>query len=222
MISEKERKKQMNETENKSVDEMIADFNDQLEREQEEAGAEEAVIESSEEEAALESGAETSDEDASKVGEGEPVTAGTDTEAEASAVESGTETEDGGKQDEIDRLMEADLAEYNRLYPDAKIESYGQIPNVLKFASYREKGLTVDEAAYLAGRGEHERKASERAAEEAAARAASKSHLKASSPSKPAGDSNAHMTRAELEQAREIFPNLSDKEIASLYRRVKK
>lgn len=198
----------MNETETKSIDEMIADFNGQIESEHAEAGAEEVVIDESAEEVVAE-----------KVG----VEEGSDTETAAEMAEEVPTADEEGEssEDEIDRLMAEDLAEYNRLYPDANIEEYAQIPNVLKFAYYREKGLTVDEAAYLAGRGEHERKASERAADEAAARAASKSHLKASSPSKPAGDSDARMTRAELEEARKLFPNLSDKEIASLYRRVK-
>ena len=198
----------MNETETKSIDEMIADFNGQIASEHAEAGAEEIVIDESAEEVAAEN-----------VGAEEGIDTGTAAERgeEPPAADKGQEA----SEEEIDRLMAEDLAEYNRLYPDANIESYGQIPNVLKFAYYREKGLTVDEAAYLAGRGEHERKASERAADEAAARAASKSHLKASSPSKPAGDSDTHMTRAELEEARRMFPNLSDKEIASLYRRVK-
>lgn len=84
------------------------------------------------------------------------------------------------------------------------------MPGALRFAELRELGLSVEEA-YYAVRGS----AGEKPLPDRGGRA----HLHGSVPGR-AASGGVGMTVGEIEAARRLFPNLPDREIASLFRRV--
>ena len=111
----------------------------------------------------------------------------------------------------FERQAENDLAELQAIDPDAaRYRHIGEMPGALRFAELRELGLSVEEA-YYAVRGA----ASEKPLPDRGGRA----HLHASVPGR-AASGGVGMTVGEIEAARRLFPNLPDREIASLFRRV--
>lgn len=138
-----------------------------------------------------------------------------DCEAEA---EEPTEAEEGnavGKKDEksdtppvdYERLAEEDAAELRTLFPELDtLKSITELENPLRYAALRDLGLTPEEA-YLATT---RRK-----------RADNRSHLNASVPRHSSTPSSS-MSEAELAAARELFPDISDAKIRSLYKKVTK
>lgn len=104
------------------------------------------------------------------------------------------------------KMAEEDLLLVRRLCPRfAGLESLSELPSVSRFGELREMGLSVPEALGALGLSgaEHDTRA----------------HLRTSVPRR-LGDSGVRMTPSELEGAKRLFPNLSEREITGLYRRV--
>ena len=103
-------------------------------------------------------------------------------------------------------LVESDLRLLRDSFKELKgLESIGELANPMEFARLRDEGLSAVEA-YL------EISRPKRLAD-------NRSHLRASMPAGRA-KSNLSISRAELEMARELFPEESDAEIQKLYRSV--
>ena len=112
-------------------------------------------------------------------------------------------------------MAEEDLAEIKRLDPSyAPASHLGELPFARRFAELRDLGLSVKEALAATNFNRLLASFSQRAA-----RAEEKSHLRSAGPTARA-PAKFSMTSQEMQSAREIFGNLSDKEIENLYKRV--
>ena len=130
-------------------------------------------------------------------------------------------TEDDGEQqktepesadEEFELRARQDLATLKALYPHLSgVDHLSRIDNAVRFAQLRDMGLSVEEA-YMA---------SSAASTRQSTRYDNRSHLKSFVP-RTLSDAGEEMSRSELESAKEMFGNLSEKEIRSLYKRVKK
>ena len=112
-----------------------------------------------------------------------------------------------GEQSEEDysRIAEEDLKLLRRDFPELSgIESITELPNPLRYAALRDLGLTASEA-YLATAPR--------------IRSNGKAHLKSAVPT-AAAPAALSMSQSELHSARELFGNLSDRELQRLYKKV--
>lgn len=119
---------------------------------------------------------------------------------------------------EFEKKARADLSELHRYYPETReLTDIRKLPpEVLKkFGQYRDLGLPPKEA-YAAANPDGIRQ-SVATAVKSSNTANTKEHLRSAVP-KSSKDNSVHMTRSELEQWRDLFPKLSDKEIAKRYR----
>jgi hypothetical protein len=121
---------------------------------------------------------------------------------------------------EFEKKMKADLAEVHAAYPETRAyDSVTKFPNFAKFGQFRDKGLSPKEA-YIAANPDTVR-ASVATATKRQSLNETKSHLKPV-VSKQSKDNSVTITKKEMAEYRELFPNMSDKEIMSLYRQTKK
>lgn len=121
---------------------------------------------------------------------------------------------------EFEKKMKADLAEVHAAFPETKAyDSVTKFPNFAKFGQFRDKGLSPKEA-YIAANPDAVR-ASVATATKRQSLNETKSHLKPV-VSKQSKDNSITITKKEMAEYRELFPNLSVKEIMSLYRQTKK
>lgn len=105
------------------------------------------------------------------------------------------------------RIAAEDLLTLQREFPALlSVHSIAELPNCTRYGALRDLGLSPREA-YLAVGGAQPRRQDNRA------------HLRSSIPRAHAGI-EAQMSSAELENARMLFGNLSDSEIARLYQKV--
>ena len=112
--------------------------------------------------------------------------------------------------------MASDLAAVKAAYPEArKYSSVEQFPNFARFGQLRDKGLTPEEA-YIASHGQAVKESVAASARQKALND-EKSHLRSNVPVK-SSDDGIVMTKGELAQWREMFPDKSDKEIKKLYK----
>ncbi len=117
---------------------------------------------------------------------------------------------EGGGNDEYERRAQEDLAEIKRLYPRlAHLKSLTQIDNPARFAQLRDLGLSAREAFLATNSGRLEKRGAYD----------NRSHLVSSVPRANAS-TGTHMSRAELASAKDIFGNLSEKEIEALWKKV--
>lgn len=124
------------------------------------------------------------------------------------------------QQSEFEQKAQKDLAEIHAAFPETKIyKTIYDIPNLDEFGSYRDKGLSAKKA-YIAANPDTVRSNVAEAARRKSLNE-SKNHLRSNVP-KGSKDSARHMTRQELESYRDLFPDLSVKEITELYRGVNK
>ncbi len=121
---------------------------------------------------------------------------------------------------EFEKLMKEDLAQIHAAFPETrKYDSVTKLPNFQRFGQLRDAKLSPKEA-YIASHPDE--------VMQGVANATKKSNLsdtkKHLSPavSKSSHDRSTMITKAEIAQYREIFPNMSDKEIVSLYRQAQK
>ena len=116
---------------------------------------------------------------------------------------------------DYERLAKEDLLEIKRLFPNlSQLSDIRELDNVARFGELRDSGLSVKEAFIATN---FDRILSSLA--EKAARSDGKSHLRSAIPSVSARPVNS-MSAEQLHSARELFGNLTDKEIENLYKRV--
>lgn len=122
----------------------------------------------------------------------------------------------------FDEKIQADLISVQRAYPETRqYKSVFEFPNFEKFSNYRDLGLPPDEA-YIAANSKnvmanvagavqrHEQNLSR-----------TKEHLR-SNVSVVAKDNSFSITKKEMSEYRDIFPELSDKEIVALHKQAMK
>lgn len=119
----------------------------------------------------------------------------------------------------MERMAAADMNELHSMFPETKdITKLENIPNCRRYAELRDMGLSVKEA-YSAANPEGRREAVATAVKQKAINA-SKSHLKSNVPI-ASKDTSVKISRAEMNQMREMFPDKSDKELIALYKKTK-
>lgn len=117
----------------------------------------------------------------------------------------------------MERMAAADMNELHSMFPETKdIKKLEDIPNCRRYAELRDMGLSVKEA-YSAANPEGRREAVATAVKQKAINA-SKSHLKSNVPI-ASKDTSVKISRAEMNQMREMFPDKSDKELIALYKK---
>ena len=128
-------------------------------------------------------------------------------EAEGCATDKEAQAEGGDSTFvDYDEIARADLEELKASFPElSEISSISMIENPLRYAALRDLGLSAKEA-YLATNA-HRVKYDNR------------SHLSSAVPGGAASPKST-MTVAELDAARELFGQLSDREIQKLYKKV--
>lgn len=119
----------------------------------------------------------------------------------------------------LERKIADDIAALRSEFPEMKdVTKLEQIPNARRFAELRDAGLTAREA-YVAANINAQRDIIANSARQAATNA-SKDHLVSNVP-KASRDTSVKISRADMEQLRDLFPDKSDKEIIALYRKTK-
>ena len=120
------------------------------------------------------------------------------------------------QQAEFEKKMQSDFAEIQREFPETRgLKSLREIENLAKFGRFRDLGLSPKEA-YAAANPDSVRK-SVAAATKQQSLNETKAHLKSAVPAGSKDDGIA-ISKKELREWRDLFPNLSDKEISRLYR----
>ena len=117
---------------------------------------------------------------------------------------------------QFEETIRQDLAEIHAAYPETKAyKSVREFPQLERFAQLRDAGLSAKEA-YIASHPDSVR-ASVATAARQQARNEGKSHLHSSVP-KGARDRSVVISKKQLAEYRELFPEKSDKEIIALYK----
>ena len=122
---------------------------------------------------------------------------------------------------EYEQIFERDIAELHAAYPEtAQYKHIRELPDDIrhKFAKNRELGLSAEEA-YAAANPRGIRSEAISAARKAPP--PTKSHLRTVVP-KGSKDNSVPLSRRELEQYRDVFPDASDEEIKRLYKNATK
>ena len=120
------------------------------------------------------------------------------------------------QQAEFEKKMLSDFAEIQREFPETRgLKSLREIENLAKFGRFRDLGLSPKEA-YAAANPDSVRK-SVAAATKQQSLNETKAHLKSAVPAGSKDDGIA-ISKKELKEWRDLFPNLSDKEISKLYK----
>ena len=119
----------------------------------------------------------------------------------------------------LDRMVEKDLNELHSLFPETKnINKFESVPNVKRYAELRDLGLSVAEAYNAANPGARREAIASSVRQQSIN--ASKSHLKSNVPIS-AKDTSIKISRSDMEQMRDLFPDKSDKELIALYKKTK-
>lgn len=120
------------------------------------------------------------------------------------------------QQTEFEKKMLSDFAEIQREFPETRgLKSLREIENLAKFGRFRDLGLSPKEA-YAAANPDSVRK-NVAAATKQQSLNETKAHLKSAVPAGSKDDGIA-ISKKELKEWRDLFPNLSDKEISRLYK----
>lgn len=120
----------------------------------------------------------------------------------------------------FEEKMRADLAEVHEAFPDSRqYKSISDIPNFARFGQLRDVGLTPKEA-YIAANPDAVQKSVASAVKQQNLNE-TKSHLKSNVPKGANNGAGFSMTKAELAQARDLFPDKSTKEIMALYKQIR-
>lgn len=121
---------------------------------------------------------------------------------------------------EFEKKMKSDLAEVHAAFPETKkYNSVLEFPNIQKFGEFRDLGLTPKEA-YIAANPDTVRDSVANAAKKQTL-AETKAHLKTNVP-KGSKDTSLRMSKKELGEYRDLFPELTDKERIALYKQTLK
>ena len=117
----------------------------------------------------------------------------------------------------FEEKMRKDLSEVHAAYPDTReYDSVMKLPNFERFAQYRDLGLPPKKA-YAAANPDGIRAGAANAARRQAL-PETKKHMRSAVP-KSSKDTSVTMTKQELHSWKEMLPNLTDKEIISLYKK---
>lgn len=117
----------------------------------------------------------------------------------------------------FEKKLKEDLAAVHAAYPETrKYTSVLEFPNFKRFAELRDNGNTPTEAYDAAH--PHAIRESAASATRQQSLNDTKKHLKSAVP-KGSKDNSVTMSKKELAECREMFPDLSDKEILALYRK---
>ena len=117
----------------------------------------------------------------------------------------------------MERMIASDLNELHSLFPETKeVTKFENIPNCRRYAELRDKGLSVKEA-YSAANSDARREAIANSVKQQTLNA-SKAHLKSNVPI-ASKDTSVKISRSEMEQMRDMFPDKSDKELIALYKK---
>lgn len=124
------------------------------------------------------------------------------------------------KQQKFEELAAADLSELKKSFPDLLKQThikdcFDSMADFVQFGKLRDSGVEP-KTAYLAVNGDKVRTKQAAAAQQKAA-SGGKEHLNSAVSKKASGD-NVVMPKEALAQWRDLFPNLSDKEIKALYK----
>lgn len=120
------------------------------------------------------------------------------------------------RETEFRKKMAADLAEVQGFYPETKgLKAITEISNFGVFAELRDKGLTPKQA-YAAANPDGVRASVAKSVKQQLLNE-TKGHLRSAVP-KGSKDNSITMSNKQLSEWRDLFPNLSDKEIVALYR----
>ena len=119
----------------------------------------------------------------------------------------------------LEKKIAEDIAQLHAEFPETKdITKLEQIPNVKRFAELRDAGLSAREA-YVAANIDAQRDHIAKSVRQQNINA-SKSHLTSNVP-KSSRDTSIKISRAEMDQLRDLFADMSDKEIIALYKKTK-
>lgn len=119
---------------------------------------------------------------------------------------------------EFERKAAADLAELKQYYPELKdVKTIYEIKNLAEFGRLRDLGVSARQA-YAAANADEIKESAARSVKQQARN--DKSHLRSAVP-KGSKDNSITMTKGELSQWRDLFPNKTDKEILALYKKTK-
>ena len=179
---------------------------DNAEAEDAEEGVETEEAEETETEEVTEESAEEEDDKSDSDAKAETKT---ETKAETKSDAEDTAKGASDRESKIRNAMQADVDEYNRLYPDDKIEKIDDIPDALAFAKMRRGGMTVEEAARYV-RASMKRDKSN-----------GKEHIRAASAQRASSSGIEGMTNEEYAAARQIFGDMPKKELESLFKRTR-
>lgn len=120
---------------------------------------------------------------------------------------------------EYERQAKKDLDELQAIFPETQsYKSVREIPNLAKYAKFRDMGLSAEEA-YSAANPREIRK-SVVTATKRQSQNDSKAHLRSVVP-KGSKDSTGYIPKDQLKMMRSAFPGKSDKEIYAIYKKVK-
>ncbi len=120
-----------------------------------------------------------------------------------------TPQEDVGEEQAVDyeALAAQDLEQIREMFPSMRsLEHLSEIPNALRYAKLRDAGLTVEEAFWAACHTSLQKRATYD----------NRSHLRSSVPRGAQGNPMM-MTAAEMAAAKELFGDLTESEIQTLY-----
>ena len=119
---------------------------------------------------------------------------------------------------EFERKAAADLAELKQYYPELKdVKTIYEIKNLAEFGRLRDLGVSARQA-YAAANADEIKESAARSVKQQARN--DKSHLQSAVP-KGSKDNSITMTKGELSQWRDLFPDKTDKEILALYKKTK-
>lgn len=129
------------------------------------------------------------------------------------------EMEQANKRAAYEQMKASDLAAIHAEYPETKkYKSVEEFPNFKRFGELRDGGASPGEA-FIASHSKQVQSFASGVGRQKALNE-SKNHLRSVVP-KASEDKSVKMSPGELETYREMFPDKSDKEILSLYRRAK-
>ncbi len=139
---------------------------------------------------------------------------GSDGEVVSDDVPSSEESLEG---EDYEARAAADTEALNHLFPSLALTSLGELDAPVRFAELRELGLSVEEAFYASN---YRMLAGTAALPTPDERRAGKAHMTTARPS--ASGKGFEVPPSVLHQAHRIFEGMSDREIASLYKRTAK
>lgn len=126
------------------------------------------------------------------------------------------------RKQKFDEKIRADLGAVHQAYPETKqYKSVFEFPNFAKFSKYRDLGLPPEEA-YIAANSKSVMTSVAGAVQQQARNLSStKDHLHSNVPV-GSKDKSITITKKQMAEYRDIFPNLSDKEIVALHKQTMK